>query len=112
MNRKVYRSMQGKIVDMELLSKANELTPAIGNVRMNARGDELGPGGQIIRKRDEIVSEYYDKTNSVRDEQFKKSPPLTNAKIKKDEDNSNELTKKLTNKKEVKNDSKEDKTDS
>jgi hypothetical protein len=26
---------------------------------MNARGDELGPNGKIIRKREDIVSEYY-----------------------------------------------------
>jgi len=75
MARKVYKSMMGKVVDMELLSKANELTPAIGNARVNARGDELGPGGKIIRRREDIVSEYYDRfPGAVRDEQFKKAP--------------------------------------
>lgn len=59
--RKQYKSMRGKIVDMELLRKRNELTPAIGNARVNARGDELGPGGKIVRKREDIVREYYDK---------------------------------------------------
>ena len=43
---------------MELLAQKNELTPAIGNVRVNARGDELGPGGKIIRKREDIIAEY------------------------------------------------------
>ena len=51
--------MRGKVVDMDLLRKKNELTPAIGNVKVNARGDELGPGGKIIRKREEIVREHY-----------------------------------------------------
>lgn len=75
MARRVYKSMMGKTVDMELLSKANELTPAIGNARVNARGDELGPGGKIIRKREEIVSEYYDRNPAaVREEQFKRTP--------------------------------------
>lgn len=55
-----YRTMQGKEVDMEKLMTANELMPAIGNVRVNARGDELGPGGKIIKKREEVVSEYYE----------------------------------------------------
>jgi hypothetical protein len=54
--RSVYRSMNGKEVDMNKLININELTPAVGNMRVNARGDELGPGGQIVRKREEIVA--------------------------------------------------------
>ena len=57
--KREYKSMRGKIVDMELLKKKNELTPAVGNVRVNARGDELGPGGKIIKKREDIVKEHY-----------------------------------------------------
>jgi len=57
--RKTYRSMQGKEIDMDLLRKKNELTPAVGNARVNARGDELGPGGKIIKKREDVVKEYY-----------------------------------------------------
>ena len=57
--RKTYRSMQGKVVDLDLLIKRNELTPAVGNAKVNARGDELGPGGKIVRKREEVMKEYY-----------------------------------------------------
>jgi hypothetical protein len=60
---KTYRTMQGKEVDMEKLALVNELTPAVGNARVNARGDELGPGGKIIKKREEIVAEYYEKNS-------------------------------------------------
>lgn len=64
-----HRSMRGKIVDMDLLRKKNELTPAIGNARVNARGDQLGAGGKIIKKREEMIREYYEKNpNAVRDE--------------------------------------------
>jgi len=56
----VYRTMQGREIDLEKLIRQNELTPAIGNTRVNARGDELGPGGKIIRRREDIVSEYYE----------------------------------------------------
>ena len=56
--------MRGKAVDMDLLRKRNELTPAVGNARVNARGDELGPGGQIIKKREEIVGEHYAVANA------------------------------------------------
>lgn len=58
--RKQYKSMQGKSVDMDLLRQRNELTPAVGNVRVNARGDELGPGGKIIKKREDVLRDYYD----------------------------------------------------
>ena len=57
--RKVYRSANGKEVDIEKLRSKNELTPAVGNSRVNARGDELGAGGKIIRKREEVMAEYY-----------------------------------------------------
>jgi hypothetical protein len=66
---KTYRTMQGKEIDMEKLALLNELTPAVGNVRVNARGDELGPGGKIVRTREDIVSDYYEKNpKSVRAE--------------------------------------------
>ena len=55
-----YKSMQGKEVDMEKLMRQNELMPAVGNIRVNARGDELGPGGAIIRKREDIINAYYE----------------------------------------------------
>jgi len=57
--KKAYKSMQGTEVDMEKLRNQNELALAVGNARVNARGDEIGPGGKIIRKREEIMQEYY-----------------------------------------------------
>lgn len=60
MVRKVYRTMLGKEVDMDALRARNETMPAVGNIRVNARGDELGPNGKIIRKREDIVGEYYE----------------------------------------------------
>jgi len=57
--KKVYKTMQGKTVDMDLLRKRNELTPAVGNAKVNARGDELGPGGKIIKKREDVLADYY-----------------------------------------------------
>jgi hypothetical protein len=67
--RKTYKSMQGKLVDMDQLRQRNELTPAVGNMRINARGDELGPGGKIIRKREEVLKSYYNSQKGVPDEQ-------------------------------------------
>ena len=56
---KVYRSMQGKEIDLDKLRIKNENTLAVGNARMNARGDELGPGGKIVRKHEEASTEYH-----------------------------------------------------
>lgn len=58
---KSYRTMQGKEIDMDKLMVANELMPAIGNARVNARGDEIGPGGQIVKSREELMADYYDR---------------------------------------------------
>ena len=61
--------MRGRVVDMAKLAKKNELTPAAGNARVNARGDVLGPGGKIVRKREDVIKDHYNKNPSaVRDE--------------------------------------------
>jgi|APCry1669192806_1035432.scaffolds.fasta_scaffold309491_1 hypothetical protein len=53
-----YKSMQGKEIDLDKLRLRNETTVAVGNARVNARGDKLGPGGKIIKKREDIMAEY------------------------------------------------------
>ena len=60
---KTYRTLQGKEIDMEKLSLQNETAPAVGNMKVNARGDELGPGGKIVRTREEILADYYKKSS-------------------------------------------------
>lgn len=52
--------MQGRMIDMGKLQSQNELMPAVGNAKVNARGDELGPGGKVIRTREQIMAEYYE----------------------------------------------------
>ena len=57
---RTYRTMQGRAIDMDKLRSQNELTPAVGNMKVNARGDEIGPGGKILRTREQIMSKYYE----------------------------------------------------
>lgn len=65
--RKVYRSMQGKEVELDKLIMRNETVLAVGNAKVNARGDELGPGGKIIKKREDVMSEYHtEQPNSIK----------------------------------------------
>jgi len=57
---RTYRTMKGVEVDMDALLEKNQLMPAVGNAKMNARGDELGPGGKIVRKREDTINAYYE----------------------------------------------------
>jgi hypothetical protein len=58
-NRKLYRTMQGRMVDIEKLRASNENVKAVGNMSVNARGDVLGAGGQVIKSKEEQMKEYY-----------------------------------------------------
>tara|TARA_X000000950_G_C13409460_1_gene455458 strand:- start:5 stop:184 length:180 start_codon:yes stop_codon:yes gene_type:complete len=51
--KKIHYSMQGKAIDFEALRNSNEKSVAVGNTGTNSRGDKLGKGGKIIKKRDE-----------------------------------------------------------
>ena len=53
----IQKTMRGRVVDMNKLINQNEMAVAVGNVRVNARGDLLGPGGTIIKKHEEVVAE-------------------------------------------------------
>jgi hypothetical protein len=55
----VYRSSRGKQVDMGALLQGNELTPALGNMNVNARGDEILSDGTITKTRDQVMKEYH-----------------------------------------------------
>jgi len=66
---KVYTSVRGKEIDMERLSLKQETEPAVGNARMNARGDELGAGGKIVKTREQILQDYYNNNpRAIKDE--------------------------------------------
>jgi len=56
---RTYRTASGKIVNIDNLILANEDTIAVGNMGVNARGDELGPGGVIATSRNQNMSDYY-----------------------------------------------------
>lgn len=66
---RTYTSVRGKEIDMEKLSLVNEKTPAVGNMKVNARGDEIGAGGKIIRTREQVLQDYYAQNpNALREE--------------------------------------------
>jgi hypothetical protein len=56
---KIRTSVKGREIDMERLITKHETTPAVGNLKVNARGDELGVGGQVIKTREQVIQDYY-----------------------------------------------------
>ena len=52
-----HRTARGIPVDMDRLRLANEQTIAVGNMKVNARGDQLGAGGKIIKTRQQVMAE-------------------------------------------------------
>ena len=55
----VRRTAMGEGVDMDMLRLANETTIAIGNMKVNARGDQLGSGGKVIKTRAQVMAEHH-----------------------------------------------------
>lgn len=53
----IYRTMQGKEIDMGKLISRNENSLAVGNMKVNARGDQIGPGGKVIKTREQLQAE-------------------------------------------------------
>ena len=54
------RTNRGNMIDMDALMLKNEEEIALGNMKVNARGDKLGPGGKIVRKREDVLRDYYE----------------------------------------------------
>ena len=61
MTNEVYKSANGKAVDMGALRLQNEKVRAVGNMRVNARGDVINDNNEVIRTRNEQVSKQYQK---------------------------------------------------
>ena len=59
---RVYKTSQGKAIDMDHIRLKNEDTIAVGNMKVNARGDTIDGQGKIIESVNEKVSQQYSKT--------------------------------------------------
>ena len=53
------RTAAGKLLDMEALMAENEEAIAVGNAKVNARGDQLGAGGEVVATVQEVATAYY-----------------------------------------------------
>ena len=73
--RRMYRTMQGRMVDIEKLRAANESVRAVGNMNVNARGDVLGPGGQIATTKANVIAKYYEQPKGKVDDTPARAKP-------------------------------------
>lgn len=67
MTKKVYRTANGKTIDMGKLMLQNENTRAVGNMNVNARGDLIDDKNRVITSKNQQVKKHYDR-------QVKKGP--------------------------------------
>ena len=73
--KRIYRTMQGRMVDIEKLRAANETVQAVGNMNVNARGDVLGPRGQIVTKKETVIKKYYEQPRGMVDDTPARAKP-------------------------------------
>lgn len=80
-----YRSMRGKAIDLQKLMAQQDKNISVGNTKSNARGDQLGRGGRVIKSADDIANEHYNKNNpkAVVQASIKIDEPEQKAKVQK-----------------------------
>jgi hypothetical protein len=59
MATKIYKSAMGRVVDMGALMLENENTRAIGNMKVNARGDKIDVANKVTETKNKQVQRHY-----------------------------------------------------
>lgn len=77
--KKVYRSSQGKSIDLGALLLQNETVRAVGNMGVNARGDRIDIKNKVIDTKAKISQRAYNKQIGPQDDTPQSfAPPVTN----------------------------------
>jgi|APCry1669189883_1035261.scaffolds.fasta_scaffold17031_3 hypothetical protein len=76
MTSKVYRSAQGKMVDLGTIMLQNEHVRAVGNMGVNARGDKIDNTNQVV----ETKSQQIQRQNNATTNSVSSSPVHTSSK--------------------------------
>ena len=80
--KRMYRTMQGRMIDIEKLRGANEQVKAVGNMNVNARGDVMGVGGNVATPKSQVIKKYYEAPKGRVDDtpiRAKTTPPARTA---------------------------------
>lgn len=65
MTSKVYRTAQGKTVDLGTIMLQNEHVRAVGNMNVNARGDKLDQNNRVIETKPRQIQKQNARTTNV-----------------------------------------------
>ncbi len=86
MSNKIYRSALGKPVDMGSLMTKNEMVRAVGNMSVNARGDNLTSSNTISNPKSDRIARQYNKqiANQIVD------VPVNSSSVELDDPNVND----------------------
>lgn len=79
MATKIYKSAMGRVVDMGALMLENENTRAVGNMKVNARGDKIDVANKVTETKNKQVQRHYQRQVTNTTEQV----PTTSTKAAK-----------------------------
>ena len=65
MTSKVYRTAQGKTVDLGTIMLKNEHVRAVGNMNVNARGDKLDSNNRVVETKPQQIQRQAARTTNV-----------------------------------------------
>lgn len=92
---KQHRSAQGKVIDMTALMTKNERVRAVGNMKVNARGDIIDDHGKVVVPVTQKVGAAYQATVGNKSAQVKKPnkkpTELTQEEFELDSDSEEEI---------------------
>lgn len=66
MTQKTYRTAQGKTVDMGRLTLQNEQVRAVGNMKVNARGDAVDDMNRPVSSKTQQVNRQYNNQTTTK----------------------------------------------
>ena len=79
--KSIYRTSAGQTVDFGAMLAQNETVPALGNMNVNARGDVLGKGGQIVTPKETVIRKYYEQPRGKVDDTPARAKPAPVNKV-------------------------------
>lgn len=65
MTSKIYKTAQGKTVDLGSIILKNETTRAVGNMNVNARGDKLDHNNRVVETKPRQIQRQNSQTTNV-----------------------------------------------
>ena len=77
------KSMRGISVDLGKLMAQQDKSITVGNTKSNARGDQLGRAGRVVKSADDLARDHYNvnNPNAVKKTSLKVDTPDMNTKL-------------------------------